>query len=313
MLLYRSTGWREPHQALPPSAVPNPLFSWRLRSAVNNGVYLPESEIPSPIRPGRRPNASRNPNNYPGSVQQRQRLDTTMFYPEMSPYEEQSRSQSAPVRRDHPYRPISRPEPTSYYHEYYQPYRPVTTAATRPTPQTRSTGARRYNRTPAGDAIFSNDNEFHLFVQATSGFGPEQPPRASASSTGCVPRRWSDNEADDVRHMSVAGDIISPSLETPTSLLALQHLAQMLGDPRLPPQEASGLERARARNRSSSSYTQQVWLNPPFHPQSDSGDSTPSDDGLPDYAHSQAEAAAIQRAEAARRAQELRRRWEQSR
>ncbi|KAK0336922.1 hypothetical protein LTR02_007830 [Friedmanniomyces endolithicus] len=67
-----------------------------------------------------------------------------------------------------------------------------------------------------------------------------------------------------------------------------------------------------------------LWLQPPSRPMSagavshsddeddDTNDEMPPDDELPDYAQSQAQAQAHQRAGAARRAQELQRRWHES-
>lgn len=109
--------------------------------------------------------------------------------------------------------------------------------------------------------------------------------------------------------------LVSPLQETPTTMRALQQLAQLphdsLGSGQQDAQIAQTPSSTRRANEAAMAGVD-LWIEPPT-PAFDEDDVSPIiDDELPDYASSQQQAQAEQRAEATRRAQELQRRWRQS-
>lgn len=172
------------------------------------------------------------------------------------------------------------------------------------------------------DAAFNNEHEFRLFVEATAGLGPipSVDDHIFASSlSGSQPVDIEASRREDTH------PVVSPIAETPNTVQALQHLAQMPQSTLDPQANRPNLQRF------GSDFDD--WLQaPPAQPrlaqqhsmpqmsahallggwQDIEDATTPIEDELPDYAASQAQAQAAQRVEATRRAQELQRRWQQS-
>ena len=172
---------------------------------------------------------------------------------------------------------------------------------------------RMRSATGVTDAAFADEEEFRLFVQATVGLGPEQQPREQLAepSSHLVPAPLFERSRTEpafqlpARHIPDAA-LVSPIENTPTTRHAFQHLAQMPVSP-LP-----------AQSERLPMIDLDDWLSRSARAAGSTGDVSPIeesfgfDDELPDYAESQAQAQAGQRAEAARRAQELQRRWIES-
>lgn len=159
------------------------------------------------------------------------------------------------------------------------------------------------------DTTFTDEEEFSLFVQATAGI---MPPDIGPT----MPRNIRQNTIDGAGHLpSFESDrLVSPLQETPTTMQALQQLAQL---PQGSLSSGQGDVRfAQAPTRSQTADQAAIagvdlWIEPPT-PSYDEYDVSPIDDELPNYSESQQMAQAAQREEAARRAQELQRRWRQS-
>ncbi|GAB1743071.1 hypothetical protein NU219Hw_g8764t1 [Hortaea werneckii] len=183
------------------------------------------------------------------------------------------------------------------------------------------TGRRRmHSDSGVQDDAFRNESDFRLFVEATAGLEPEQPPKSKPASSHYPSDTFPHHDRS-----SQPYDINSPIAETPSTLRALQGIAQM-------PKSASPPRRHYRQHETSprdpiifdlslhSAVPPSSRLRPPLESSSTTfggaGNSPLSsdedDDELPDYAASQAQAQAAQRVEAARRAQELQRRWEES-
>ncbi|KAK3066143.1 hypothetical protein LTR53_017631, partial [Teratosphaeriaceae sp. CCFEE 6253] len=227
--------------------------------------------------------------------------NTALLYPGMSPYADRL-PVSAPAEGHHISRSVSQPASPSYFQQRFQESEPPFMHIPR-TPTYPPAGRRRmHSASGVTDAAFADEEEFRLFVDATAGLGPEQAFRHPSS-----PSRPYDNGRSSNRY-SAPGRAVSPDEQTPTTMRALQQLASMPQASPQPPRQrlqtsAGGLD---------------LWIQPPSRPRSASSidfgevEELPPDDELPDYAQSQAQALRHQRAEAARRAQELQRRWNES-
>jgi hypothetical protein len=171
------------------------------------------------------------------------------------------------------------------------------------------------------EAAFNDEHEFRLFVEATAGLGPIP----SMDDDVFTPEALISQPIDIRASHSV--DVISPVspvAETPNTLQAMQHFAQM-------PQSTLSSPSERPHLQSFGSDFDDWLYSPPRRPRlaqqhsmpqmsgygpleswEDVPDSASIEDELPDYAASQAQAQAAQRVEATRRAQELQRRWQES-
>ncbi|KAI7338084.1 hypothetical protein KC315_g1937 [Hortaea werneckii] len=175
-----------------------------------------------------------------------------------------------------------------------------------------------YSDSGVQDDAFRNESDFRLFVEATAGLEPEQPPKSKPASSHYPSDTFPPLQAPS----SQLHDIVSPVAETPTTLHALQGIAQMpksVSPPRRHRQhEASSLDPIVFDLSLHSAIPPSSRLRPPPESSSTFGGAADSplssdedEEELPDYAASQAQAQAAQRVEAARRAQELQRRWEE--
>ncbi|KAI7368094.1 hypothetical protein KC354_g2928 [Hortaea werneckii] len=171
-----------------------------------------------------------------------------------------------------------------------------------------------YSDSSIQDDAFRNESDFRLFVEATAGLEPEQPPKPKPA-----PLHYPSSTSPHQYGSSRPYDIVSPVAETPTTLRALQGIAQMPKSvsPPLQQREASSIDPIAFDLSLHSAVPPSSGFRPPpgspstFADARDSPLSSDEDEELPDYAASQAQAQAAQRVEAARRAQELQRRWQE--
>lgn len=272
-------------------------FPWRLRASA--GESQPST---SSVRQRRQHAALRNGDGHRG-LEARAGIGLAPSYPQLSPYH---------VADDHVPRSVSQPNTPSFYPRTQQQHleepAPLNIVPRSPTypPASRR---RVRSATGTGDSNFT-DEEFHLFVQATAGLGPEQSYRNPNS-----PHNPLDGEETRTRSEFVARsdlNTISPEQGTPTTAWALQQMAQMPYGTYVPQQQDGVYTPPIRRRLEPSSSELDLWLQPPSATSDDNYDVSPIEDELPDYASSQAQAQAEQRIEAARRAQELQRRWRES-
>ncbi|KAI7262416.1 hypothetical protein KC345_g9435 [Hortaea werneckii] len=180
------------------------------------------------------------------------------------------------------------------------------------------TGRRRmHSDSDVQDDAFRNESDFRLFVEATAGLEPEQPAKPKPDSL-----HYPSDTSPHHYGSSQPYDLVSPVAETPTTLHALQGIAQMPKSASPPrrrrPLETSPLDPIAFDLSLHSGVPPSSRLGAPSDPAStfDGVGESPlssddDEDELPDYAASQAQAQAAQRVEAARRAQELQRRWQE--
>jgi hypothetical protein len=257
-------------------------------------------------------NAAPRPKRRPRPLDQerlRQPVDSTMLYPQLSPYDDGIDDGFGNATFDYYPRSVSQPVtpglPQSGSQESTAP------TLTFPTYTPEFTPARGDN----SDAAFNDEHEFRLFVEATAGLGPDLSLDHGESSS-----EPPENHAQDTRIGPQPA--VSPIEDTPSTFRALQHRST-------PPQLPSHHQRPQLQ-RFGSDFDS--WLQaPPSQPRltqhlsmphisnlgplthwEDVPDVSPIEDELPDYASSQAQAQAAQRIEATRRAQELQRRWQES-
>ena len=286
--------------------------AWYLRPPQTN-EEIQTAQAGSEARRRRQGRGLRNVFTRNQNAAQDQSVDVERLYPQMNPYADRTSTYStysAPEILEHYHIPsMVQVEPPSYP---TSPSRhldlPPTSIPRSPTypPATR----RRGNSAAGGDDnAFTDEEEFHLFVQATAGLGPDVAFRHSHPMSPT--ERWrAENDIPMLNRSATTGDIgevVSPLGETPTAVYGLAQLPQM------PEWHQHSLPR-RERAESVTPGLNQ-WLNNPAVGLMEFEEISPvddRDDELPDYAQSQAEAQAHQRAEAARRAQELQRRWQMS-
>ncbi|CZT17013.1 uncharacterized protein RCC_02845 [Ramularia collo-cygni] len=167
--------------------------------------------------------------------------------------------------------------------------------------------------TGMGDANFTND-EFHLFVQATAGLGPDLGTEQSFRTPN-LPYNMPDREESyHGAGYTPRNDLSMMILEPDTVTATRAYQAATTPHGRTTEQQEFAPSRPPMQRLETSSSALDLWLQPPSAaPLDDDYTVSPIEDELPDYATSQAQAQAEQRIEAARRAKELRRRWEESR
>ena len=307
----------------------NPEFSWRLRPGSRGEEHAGEYNTTTANADRRRPinlqDSSRLAD--PGNTFQAA-IDMSLLYPQMSPYNTDQFDVN--VEPPHFFRSVSQPATPSYLqgthtreHEF-QPS-PLPRSPTYPPASRR----RAHSAAGTANAPFANDEEFQLFAQATTGFGPDQPFHDihQQYSTAPLRRRGSSEEGYPYgRHQLVSPleetpstmrggrfvspieqtlpirrlqQYVSPQDETPSTLRALQSFAQ------LPQHSQEHRGRVPATDLSLESWLQS-------HGVPSIGVESPASDEPPDYASSQAQAQAGQREEAARRAKALVKRWHET-
>lgn len=215
-----------------------------------------------------------------------------------NPYNDRLSIYSAPEQLEHYDRRLMTMESSTGYAVLSSPDTPMSFPRSPTYPPAR--GRRYYNNSRGvDDASFVDASEFHLFVQATAGLQQEdifvyprsdQNPSSSQGRQRIPPQRPS--------HDDISTDLISPVEEASMTISALRHLAQM---PDGPPDLFQSLS-------VQSQPSQAPTLVAPISPE----EFEEFDDELPDYEESQAQAWSHRRVEAARRAQELQRRWQQT-
>ena len=269
------------------------------------------SKASSTSKRRRRPRGLRNLLSRPqdeihGDETHQQNVDVTLLYPQMSPYADRRSIYSAPDELEHyDARSFSQPNSPGHMNSAQRSGEPPQISIPR-TPTYPPSGRRRNNSSHGvADAGFEDEEEFRLFAQATAGLGPEQVFRHAATfSASSSYQRGSPPDPVPLARAATTGNLVSPVQETPTTMYALQQLPQM-------PESHGSLHRERLQTSTSGL---DLWLQN-ASATADVSDLSPTedfDDELPDYAESQAQAQAHQRAEAARRAQELQRRWQLS-
>jgi hypothetical protein len=311
-LPYRPRDYPDSDDELYESIHNSPAPAWYLRPPETSDE-IQTAQAGSEARRRRQGRGLRNLTTRNQSTAQEQSVDAAMLYPQMNPYTDRTSTYStysAPEILEHYHVPsIVRVEPPSYPTSSNRHLDlPPTSIPRSPTypPATR----RRGNSTAGGDDnAFTDEEEFHLFVQATAGLGPDVAFRHSHPMSPTD--RWrAENDIPVPNRPATTGDIgevVSPLGDTPTAVYGLAQLPQM------PERHQHSLPR-RERAESVTPGLNQ-WLNNPAAALTEFEDISPvddRDDELPDYAQSQAEAQAHQRAEATRRAQELQRRWQMS-
>lgn len=347
-LPYRPRDWVQPLERTQPHPPNGQGYDWRLRPSIP-GNSLSSAPRPGAPRTRRRPRDLGEPTRQDDSEQ---RVDVSLLYPQLSPYDDRSSIHSAPDTLQH-VRSASQPSSPNYMQLQHSARSDEPHPLQIPRSPTYPPAGRRRMHSASGvqDAAFADEHEFRLFVEATAGLGPESAFRHphSQSSSGSSQRQQSiehnsrrnerngNGNARSPPARSASDHIVSPVEETPTTMWALQQLAQM-------PQASSQSAAPRRQRLETSASGLDLWLQPPSAATSppvpgftlppapsstppparnftspvppDFGmydeEPEPDDDELPDYASSQAQAQAAQRVEATRRAQELQRRWQQA-
>lgn len=261
----------------------------------------------SEARRRRRPNGLRHIFTRPEPEHREEPFDVSMLYPQISPYDDRMSTYSAPEYLEHHHvRSLTEPENIGYPIPTSRNLEPVPTSIPRSPTYPPVTGRRRGQST--ADHDFDDVEDFHLFAQATAGLGPDVAFRHSHPMSPTETSRWrSENQMPTLNRSATTSNLVSPLGETPTTMYALQQIPQM------PERHQFNLPR-RERDETFTPGLD-MWLNNPQHASVEIEEVSPIDefdDELPDYAESQAQAQAHQRAEAARRAQELQRRWQLS-
>lgn len=236
-----------------------------------------------------------------------------------------------------PRRPNSQPNTPSFGTAQLEPYAPSPISpvhAPRFSPTISRSSAQQPQRQEQAqrstDETFTDEEEVHLFVQATVGLGPEEDGLTTTYLEPPLPAQSRQRTYRPLQR-SQSERIISPIESTPTTRNALHALAQMPQNTYVGAQPhghhmsvghgAYG-SHAISQEHPYLPYTGFGASGPPgMWPSAPGGmrfndiedDIPPPDDELPDYAESQAQVQAAQIAAATRRAQELQRRWQLSR
>lgn len=245
--------------------------------------------------------------------------DASLLYPQLSPYDDDDdyrmSSRSAP-EMDFP-RIVSQPSTPSWRARQYEPGEPHSLQMPRSPTFPPVSGRRRARAASIGERALTDDDDIRLFAEAISGLSPEQAYRqAPASGRAGRPATELRHGTDDGEGNGMEAHDDSPLAETPTTIMALQHLASI-------PQgaaTASSLPSRDQRQQPSQSVSDaDLWFGNALssiqyrqQQREEAFDVSPIDGELPDYASSQAQVQSRVRVEAARRAQELQRIWQQS-
>lgn len=323
-----------------PYSNPLPQTQWSdlpavqpLRDGVSEQRLQSPSLVPDSLRPHRPQTVEPTSRSRLHAPRQRRRprpldseslarpLDPSLLYPQLSPYDPPGSASSAPEQLQHVPRSVSQPNTPFYHHTAFEDVDLDIRAVPRtPTYPPAVSHRQRDRASSTHDAAFDDEQEFRLFVEATAGLGPDPTiGHSSSSSTSSTEHRASPGRVRTSRRPT-AGTLSSPTSETPTTMQAFAHVAQM-------PERRSMSEAHRQRLQASAAgldlrippspvaidqrRQQQTNIAPPSW--MEVPEVSPIEEELPNYAASQAQAQAAQRVEALRRAAELQRRWKASR
>lgn len=307
-LPYRPRDWPESDDELYESVHNSPAPSWYLRPP-EAPDEIQTAQAGSEARRRRRPRGLREIFTRNPTEAQEQPANIPMLYPQLSPYDDRMSTYSAPedLERYH-VRSMVQAESPSYPTASNRNLEPPQMGIPRSPTYPPASRRRGHSSAGADDHGFTDEEEFHLFVQATAGLGPDTAFRHSHPFSPTETTRWrEENHIPILNRPATTGDIVSPLGETPSTMYAYQQLPQM------PERYQHSLPRRERFETSTPGLD--LWLNNPPAVVTELEEISPIeefDDELPDYAESQAQAQAHQRAEAARRAQELQRRWQLS-
>lgn len=307
---YRPREWDDcsqerlpPRTSTPPHVPPFRQFQQQLAYPV---------QPVQPLRLRRRPQALTSTPNLQQFESHASEINPALLYPQVSPYDEESTFHT-PDEPQHYMRSVSQPNTPSFLAYRGHTDEPDAVSLTGIPRSPTFPPARLAPQHTTTEAPFTDDEEFHLFVQATAGLGPEQPLRGSPTIPSYQEerRRSMMHGREQQDHLPLVSPI-QQQQQTSTTMPAMQHMAQM-------PQPAFTLPRRPTPQRlmtepiHASDGGLDLWVE---HPSADvsEGDVSPieEEDELPGYAESQAQAQAVQATEARRRAQELARRWQQA-
>lgn len=153
-----------------------------------------------------------------------------MLYPQLSPYDPNRMSTySAPEQLEHTFpRSVSQPNSPGFAPDWSAlPSRTdgPTSPVGIPRSPTYPPAGRRRMRSAAGpgDAAFDDEQDFRLFVEATAGLPPDLGFSPTQTSQSPLRRAATTQSAGPSGRRQ--SEIASPTAETPTTMLALQHLA----------------------------------------------------------------------------------------
>ena len=307
---YRPRNWQESEQ---PTQHPDPSFAWRLSQISSSERNVRRSAGGLASRRHRSPRALQSIRSRAEDDIEASSIDPTLLYPQMSPYDNQLTAVSAPDELEHPHITVSQPSTPDWMRLQQEPPEPNSALPRSPTYPPTGTGRRRFHSASGvTDAAFQDEHDFRLFVEATAGLGPIPAFRHEQSSSSSS-RQRSRHEDDSNDRQSRVDFPVSPIEESPIAERAMHGLPQMPFDNALTRRNDQPTQRQRLETSASGL---DLWLQPPSATASHDWTSVPDivqdDDELPDYASSQAQAQAAQRVEAARRAEELQRRWRES-
>ncbi|TKA24392.1 hypothetical protein B0A50_06712 [Salinomyces thailandicus] len=285
-------------------------YKWRLRPVApghGSSRAPPSATRRAPGKARRRPEALDNLTHRSSVPPEGSRVDDSLLYPQISGYNDNSIStDNAPNEFLLAPRCHSQPNTPNHLRVRSTDSPPIALPSLGiPRAPTYPPAGRRRMHSDSGlqgDA-FRDEEEFRLFVEATAGLEPEQARRLSNAQS--PPRHL-------LGHISIDSpnnELISPLEETPTTIQALRDFAQM---PRSGPSPGAEHLSAAIAGLDLVMDSPAPPLVSPLEQILHDDDLLQTDDELPDYASSQAQAQTAQRAEAARRAQELQRRWQQS-
>lgn len=243
--------------------------------------------------------------------------DPSLLYPQLSPHDMPGSSSTSAQHLDYAPRSVSQP---SFPHLLMLPHnadKPLPSLPRAPAHPPMTRRRRHRSTSNMNDPAFRDEEEFRLFLEATTGIGPIPTFRQNSLSESPQPPPpppMQGRAPREPRPEHTAS--VSPMEETPTTVTALHHLAQM-------PRSASpSPERHHSRTWpvEAPRHDLDIWVHPPAATSTRSSEDWlygleehhGPDDELPDYAASQAQAQAETRRRAANRAEELQRRWRAS-
>lgn len=217
--------------------------------------------------------------------------DVSLLYPQLNPYDDHVSVYSAPEDFEHMGERLGDDLVSPLTPGDFSPVSPLRSPTYPPATRSRS------HNSAIDDAALADAEEFHLFVQATAGFGFYDEGGQINLDQSPVSRREAGAFAPQISiHETAFGDSVSPIEEASMTLRAMQHLAQIPDGSNIsfaastpPPQPT----------RVSSAPPAQFSLE----------DFEGYSDDLPDYEESQNQHWSSRRLEATRRAQELAMRW----